>query len=269
MEFQEREAWKFPEGAVLAQSLALEMEPGNPKSAKWIETRVLLFEQNEWAGYTYRWNDEQTEAELLPSTGDDRELVLGGANGRTSRVLNWHYPSRTECLTCHSRAANFTLGLSTWQMNRDHAYAGVVTNQLRAFEQLGILKVSRLKEPGEYSQLKNPYDTNADLTNRVRAYLHANCSHCHTEAGGGNSAMELPAKTKLADLRIIDVRPQHDTFELPDARIIAPGHPERSVMFRRLSQRGYGQMPPLAITTVDEEAVRLFEAWIRALKPLD
>ena len=30
-----------------------------------IETRVLLRQQGEWAGYSYRWNDEQTDAELV------------------------------------------------------------------------------------------------------------------------------------------------------------------------------------------------------------
>jgi hypothetical protein len=66
-------------------------------------------------------------------------------------------------------------------------------------------------------------------------------------------------------MRILDAPPQHDTFELSDPRIIAPGHPERSVMFRRLSQRGFGRMPPLSIMTVDEEAVRMFQEWIRQL----
>ncbi len=33
IEFNEKEPWKFPEGAVLVQSLALEMERGNPRSA--------------------------------------------------------------------------------------------------------------------------------------------------------------------------------------------------------------------------------------------
>ena len=77
--------------------------------------------------------------------------------------------------------------------------------------------------------------------------------------------MELGAKSSLAGLRIVDVKPQHDTFELAEARIIAPGHPERSVMFRRLSQRGFGQMPPFSVLTTDTEAVRLFEEWIRSL----
>lgn len=341
IDFNEREAWKFPEETVLVQSLALEMERGNPKSRRWIETRVLLLEQNEWAAYSYRWNDEQTDAELLPASGDEREFALKGKDDGSSAMLTWHYPSRTECLTCHSRQAGFVLGLNVWQMNREHDYGGAMANQLTTLEHLGALKVSwydhaaalqsrvraalregalrfrpgdalaaelarftntprhrltnsftnlapaefenwwtnlvndlrdrpqfttRLAKPAdEYAHLTNPYDPAAKPVNRVRAYLHANCSHCHTEAGGGNSAMELPARTRLADMRIIDVPPQHDAFGLPEARIIAPGHPERSVMYWRLTHRGFGQMPPLSVTTVDQQAVRLFEEWIRSL----
>ncbi len=271
MEFNERDTWKFPEGAVLMQSLAMEMKRGDPKSRRWLETRILKLQQNEWAGYTYQWNDAQTDA-LLITGGEERELAIRdpSAPGGT-REQTWYFPTRTECLTCHSRQAGFALGLNSWQMNRNHDYAGTVTNQLRALAQLGAFKGNRRNEftnkLDTLPRLANPYDASADPTNRVRAYLHANCSHCHTEAGGGNSAMELTAKTKIENMRILDARPQHDTFELPDARIIAPGHPERSVMFRRLSQRGFGRMPPLSIMTVDEEAVRLFETWIRTLPP--
>ena len=268
MEFHERETWKFSEGAVLVQSLALEMERGNAKSRKWIETRVLLFEQNEWAGYTYQWNDEQSDA-LLIAGGEEREFSIKDAKASGGRrEQTWYFPTRTECLTCHSRQAGFALGLNTWQMNREHDYGGVIANQLRTLAHIGAFKGTRdfTNKVARSPQLSNPYDTSANLTNRVRAYLHANCSHCHTEAGGGNSAMELAAKTRLENMRIIDVRPQHTTFELPDARIIAPGHPERSVMFWRLTHRGFGQMPPIAVTTVDEDAVRLFEAWIQSLE---
>jgi uncharacterized repeat protein (TIGR03806 family) len=270
IEFNEREPWKFPEGAVLGQSLALEMERGNPQSRRWIETRVLLLEQGEWAGYTYQWNGEQTDAVLLAAGDDDRDFTItdprapGGKRGQT-----WHYPSRTECLTCHSRQAGFALGFSTWQLNREHEYDGVLANQLGTLAHIGALQTTNQNEfiarLSRRPPLTNPYDTTANLTNRVRAYLHANCSHCHTEAGGGNSAMELTAKTKLENMHILDVRPQHDTFELPDARIIAPGHSERSVMFHRLSHRGFGQMPPLSVNTVDEKAVELLKAWIQGL----
>ena len=33
------------------------------------------------------------------------------------RKQTWHYPSRTECMVCHSRAANWVLGLSELQMS--------------------------------------------------------------------------------------------------------------------------------------------------------
>ena len=49
---------------------------------------------------------------------------------RASKKLNWHYPSRAECMVCHSRAANCVLGFSELQMNQDHDYGGVNENQL-------------------------------------------------------------------------------------------------------------------------------------------
>ena len=59
---------------------------------------------------------------------------------------------------------------------------------------------------------------------------------------------------------------QHHRFDLPDARVVAPGHPERSVLLHRLSIRGPGQMPQLATGIVDEEAVTLFREWISKMK---
>jgi hypothetical protein len=44
-------------------------------------------------------------------------------------------------MVCHSRAANWVLGLSELQMNNLHDYGGVVENQLRVFERLGLFQV--------------------------------------------------------------------------------------------------------------------------------
>jgi hypothetical protein len=103
------------------------------------------------------------------------------------------------------------------------------------------------------------------LEPRVRSYLHANCAHCHTDAGGGNSAMELRWTTLPERVRLIGVPPQHDKFGLPDALIVAPGAPERSILMQRLMKVGTGGMPPLAKSRVDAEAVKLFSEWIRQL----
>ena len=57
-------------------------------------------------------------------------------------------------------------------------------------------------------------------------------------------------------------------LELPGALMLQvdPGHPERSVLLERMSKRGRGQMPPLATSLVDDEAVRLLRAWIESLQ---
>jgi hypothetical protein len=66
-------------------------------------------------------------------------------------------------------------------------------------------------------------------------------------------------------MNLVDEKPIHSTFELPEARLIAPGAPERSVLLKRISMRGTGQMPPLASHLPDPEGVRLITEWIQAM----
>ena len=120
--------------------------------------------------------------------------------------------------------------------------------------------------PEKYRRLVDPYDRKLDVKLRARSYLHANCAQCHVEAGGGNAQMELEFTTKLDKMRLIDVKPVHDSYGLPDARLVAPGHPERSVMLRRISHRDAGHMPPLATSIVDRQAVQVMHDWIKQLK---
>ncbi len=66
-------------------------------------------------------------------------------------------------------------------------------------------------------------------------------------------------------MRLVDVKPLHDTFGIADAKLVNPGHPEKSVLLKRISHRGKGHMPPLATAMVDQEMVELISAWIRQL----
>src|SRR5262245_30309421 len=177
IEFTDEGAWKFPEGAVLVKTFSLDLESGNPSSRRRIETRLLVIQQNEWVGYTYRWNDDETDAALVESAGADRTFTIRdpkSPQGRREQV--WHYPSRAECMVCHSRAAGFVLGLNTLQMNREHDYGGVRANQLRTLEHLGVLRVNvpgggtsarLLQEPEEFPALPDPYDEAGALELRV------------------------------------------------------------------------------------------------------
>jgi mono/diheme cytochrome c family protein len=296
---------------VLVKSFALELEEGNPASRRWVETRFLTKQGGEWYGYSYAWNEEQTEGTLVGAAGLDRDFTVRVPASGGVRKQTWHYPSRSECMVCHSRAANFVLGLTELQMNREHDYGKVRDNQLRTLEHLGVLRINwvedlrtalreeakakgmrdkeadayvkretaaRLqREPKEspppafrpdfYRRLADPYDPKEGLEARARSYLHANCAQCHVEAGGGNAQMELEYTTDLAKARILDVKPVHHTFNLPDARLVAPGSPERSVLLYRVSNREAGHMPPLATNVVDRAAVKVLHDWIKQLPP--
>ena len=211
--------WNFPEGTVLVKSFALENQAGRATGNRWIETRLLTRQQGEWIGYSYRWNDEQTDAELVGAAGADGELALLPSDtspAATWRKQTWHFPSRAECMVCHSRAANYVLGLTTLQMNRQHDYGGTVDNQLRTLSHLGLVQLK--KAHGEYEKLVDPQDSSADLEARARSYLHANCSGCHVSAGGGNAALELEFSTPREKMHAIDVAPLHHSYNLTDPR---------------------------------------------------
>lgn len=300
IEMTSKWAWGLPDQTVLVKSFSLDLEEGNPLTKRFIETRFLTRQQGEWVGYSYVWNDDQTDAHLVQKEGLDREYTIRTKSGERAQM--WHYPSRTECMVCHSRAAGFVLGMTTLQMNKDHDYRGIVDNQLRAFNHVGLFKDFAWIEPAkqklkgdlkatgtsdeqigkqveaefadrpEFSgdrleRLVNPYDATAPLEARARSYLHANCAVCHVDAGGGNSQFQLDFAVPTDTWKLIDVAPLHDKFGIPDARLVAAGHPERSVLLHRVALRGRGQMPQLGTAVVDQPAVQMLHEWIKQLPP--
>jgi len=308
IEFQNQFGWTFPNESVLIKSFALESTVGDSSSRRWVETRLMVRQQNEWAGYSYRWNDQGTDAELVDTAGDDQEYksVVASTEGGIRQGV-WHFPSRAECMVCHSRAANFTLGLQTSQMNRLHDGGNGPENQLEALERKGLFKVqpqqfvravepvtdntdstessSRVvtealklaqrsipsesnllpSSPERLPKLVDPYDNTHSLELRARSYLHANCASCHVPAGGGNASIELSYATPILKMGVLETPPRHQDFGIKDAKLIASGQPDRSVLLRRIARRGNSQMPPIASNVVDERAVALIEAWISGL----
>lgn len=308
IDMRKTRGWDFPDNTVLVKSFGLPATKNNPQTQRWIETRFLTKQNGEWVGYSYAWNDEQTEAALVDAKGMDRTFYI--PEGNKMRPQPWHFPSRTECMVCHSRAANFVLGLSTLQMNKQHDYGDTEANQLEVLEWLGVLRMnwdadaraelredlkaagknakeineelqriadtkgqrtapvsSLLFEPASgYERLADPYDEGADLTKRARSYLHANCAQCHVEAGGGNAQIQLEFNTSLEKMNLLDVMPLHHKFDIDDARLVAPGAADRSVLLHRMAIRGRGQMPQLATSQVDEAAVAMLRKWIESLK---
>lgn len=282
-------AWKslnFPDGTALVQTLTLPpafppppAAPDPDKPGRRLETRVLLKQENDWTGYSWLWNDDQTDARLVPASGT--KITLPGEAGE------WSVPSRSGCVTCHARGANYALGLTAAQLNIA-AHSPAVSdkpdlsepsdkNQLEILAREGFIKSAQpdgkvpaaLPHPlAELPRLVNPYDPAASLADRAKAYFATNCSHCHIPEGGGNSAMNLaPWANGNGEQHLLNAKPQHGDLGLADVRLICPGDASRSLLPVRVMSRGPNQMPPLGTQKADAAGIQLLIAWLLSLPP--
>jgi uncharacterized repeat protein (TIGR03806 family) len=266
--------WKFPDGTVLVKTFSMDMERGNPKSRKRLETRLLHFQQfpgtqeygdQYWRGYTYVWNEDQTDADLLEEKGADKVLKIRGKDGNVVEQ-NYRFPSRAECTLCHTNAAKFALGVSTLQMNRDHNYDGVIANQIATLDHIGLFTKNLPKPAAKLPKLADFNDEKQPLDARARSYLHSNCSHCHIKWGGGNAEFKLVVDLPLSEMGIVNVPPAHGNFKIDGAKLIVPGHPEQSIIHHRMTLTGLGRMPHIGSRVVDEKAAKLIHDWIKGMK---
>jgi uncharacterized repeat protein (TIGR03806 family) len=222
-----------------------------------IETRLFMrHPDGEWAGYTYEWNAQRTDATLVPGG----KSVTIGAQG-------WSYPSGNDCLTCHTAAAGFSLGLEVSQLNHDFTYAstGRSANQLRTIDAITLF-TTPLGDPALQPAMPDPFDPAAPLVERARAYLHTNCAQCHRGGGLTPSSMDLRYSTLLSSTNACGAMPQSGDLGLgAAARIIAPGSAAASVLVERMNRRDSNAMPPLASSVVDSAGVALLEQWIGSL----
>lgn len=263
--------WRFPTGTVTVKTFSLETEPGKKRR---LETRIFVvnvlggteeYGDQVWNGYTYIWNDDQTDAELADKNGVDREFTIKTAAGE--RKQKWHFPSRAECNLCHTVTAKYALGINTAQMNRDHDYGdGVSANQLATLDKLGIFTKPLPKKPADLAKLVDYKDAKASVEDRARAYLHANCSHCHRKWGGGNAEFQLLSTLPVKELGVIGTKPGQGAFDVKEPAILVPGEPKRSMLYHRMTLTGLGRMPHIASNVVDEPAVKLIHDWIAGMK---
>jgi putative heme-binding domain-containing protein len=260
----------FPDNSVLARTFSLELERGNSASRKRIETQLLHYDGKQWRAYSYAWNAAGTDADLVPADGREQSFVVRDASlPGGKRDVEWSFAARAQCMVCHTPWAQTTLGFNVAQLNRG--------DQLRQLEEAGVLqRVDGRNKPlsplttaelAKQPTLADPTDVSRDLNQRARSYLHANCGHCHRFGGGGAVDLELHAFTALDKTKALDVPPHQGTFDLPDARVIAPGAPERSTLYYRMSKFGRGRMPRLGSDWPDEIGLALIHDWIAALGP--
>jgi uncharacterized repeat protein (TIGR03806 family) len=238
----------FPSGSVLMKHFRL--------NGELIETRLFMrHPDGDWAGYSYEWNTQQTDATLVQG---QKVVAIGGQD--------WIYPSGNECLTCHTPAAGFALGLETAQLNHDFTYptTGRTAHQLLTLDEI-VMFGSPLGDPSLHPALAAPSDAGAALDARARAYLHTNCAQCHRASGPTPSSMDLHFDTALGNTAACDAAPQSGDLGIANPRIIAPGDPDRSVLVARMNRRDAQAMPPVASNLVETSGVALIRDWISSL----
>ncbi len=231
-----------------------------------IETRLLVRYREGWKALPYVWNAEQTDA-ALEVAGDYRELELVGAGSR--EAVNYIVPDANQCAGCHtpdhSAKELRPLGPKAWQLNRPYVYWGDAATQLEHWSDQGYLR-GLATTPPTGARWSEPAD--ATLEQRAKAYLDANCAHCHNAAGAADTSalhlnIEAPVdrhygvcKTPVAVGRGSGDR----TYD------IYPGRPQESIVIFRMQHSDPAiAMPELGRGVVHTEGVALISAWISAM----
>jgi len=256
------EDWTFPVGTVTVKHFELVEDQTNPDTSTRLETRLLINTDQGWQGFTYRWNANGTDATLL--SGRETEIFTIIEAGGGTRQQQYDFPSRTDCIACHTQAAGFVLGAKTPQMNGDFDYGVAVDNQLRSWNNIDMFGQD-IGSVDEYKAYPAIDDTSATVAARARAYLDVNCSQCHQPNGNAPTDLDLRELTAIGAMNAIDVNPSAADLGVSNARIVASGAKERSVLWLRMQRLDSERMPPIASHVVDEAGVDLIGSWIDGL----
>jgi len=263
--------WQLPPGSVVMKHFDLPLDRSGPRphSVRRVETRFLVVgDDGNPYGLTYKWLGDGSDAILLTDAATEAYTVQT-RGGPVQQI--WEYPSRAQCLTCHNPATGGFLGIRTHQLNTELRYpqrntdGGVVRNQIEHWGALGWLH----PPPDGEALAALPVaaavdDEDAPLELRARAYLDANCAACHRPGTAVRAAFDARFTTPLWGQNIVTATVQ-ENLGILDARAIAPGAPQRSIIVHRLASTGAVGMPPLGRHVVDTNGLQLLTQWVNGL----
>lgn len=238
--------WAFPVGTRVWKEFS--RNNGDGTSTR-LETRFIhRFGQafSDWLFVSYVWNDDETAATLVPTSG---ALNVKGTGH--------DIPTQTQCHDCHNSAFERVLGFSAIQLN--HTGAG---------ETLSTLATAGLLSDPMATPFAIPGTTTAQ---QALGYLHANCGNCHNPQGTvfGHLWMQLSVddatveatNTFTTAVGVPTVGPGCDGCDR-----IAPGKPDQSALILRMNARGVTeQMPPLGSKVVDATGIAIVSEWIASI----
>ena len=238
----------LPVGAALIKTFAF---PENGK-LRLIETRLLLHRAGGWVALPYRWNEAQTEARLV--------LAGGRAPVTTPRgeAISYAIPNKNQCKECHQQGdAVVPIGPKARNLSPEWLTAQAQAGRLDA-----VPAVAQRQPVWERR-------AQAPAAPVARAYLDANCAHCHYPQGSAsNSGLDLRwEQTDPARLGVMKRPVAAGRGAGPHEFAIVPGQPDASILtYRMASTEGGVAMPELGKATVDREGLAAVRAWIAGMK---
>jgi len=207
-----------------------------------LETRFLHREEDGWVWVAYQWRQDGTDADAVPSGVLDASETLHDI------------PSTHQCETCHQSQG--LLGVGAIQLGADSP-------------------TSTLTELTERSLLSAPIEGSTAVpgegaTRETLGYLHGNCSGCHADHYNLPDAYTLRLGVLVGianpgDSLLYQTAINAPTHHPPTGVAVAPGDPEGSLLYQRMGQRSFYQMPPLGTEVVDSDAHATVYEWIMGL----
>jgi glucose/arabinose dehydrogenase len=253
--------WSFPAGMVWVKHFEMEMTRGDGNSRRRLETRFLVQGPSGMYGITYKWRADGSDAELVAEAGVDEVLTI--KEGATTRQQVWHYPSQSECMTCHTDVAGGALGFNTWQLNGN---GGGGENQITKLQRMGYFtagtQVPDVKTLGAYAKAD---DATATLEWRARSYLGANCVQCHQPGGIVQGLWDARPWTPLEKAGLINGELVSDKGDR-SGKVVVPGDAAHSALFKRVEGVDAPRMPQISTNERDAAGERLLRAWIEGMK---
>ncbi|MBA2113480.1 PQQ-dependent sugar dehydrogenase [Bremerella alba] len=279
--YHERDQWEFPVGTVFVKTFWMHQDRAQLEDPRRLETRLLVHSPDGWQGYTYVYHDDQSEATLLEGSAL-KPLPIKTAEG--SFEQRYYFPSRSDCMACHTKEAGFVLGLNSRQMNHPLDYHGQRENQLAMLNRLNVFtqplsnnaeEIERFPEWqfGNLDRSNDPQHVESALetpqgetTALARAWLDVNCAVCHRPDGIAPGKRHLQFHADLAKMNLLNQQPLQGQMTPPGGTVVKPGQPYLSELLIRAAHRGVRQMPPLASNVADPRGIEVLRKWIEQME---
>ncbi|MCS7036931.1 MAG: SO2930 family diheme c-type cytochrome [Saprospiraceae bacterium] len=263
MGFRPNGPFDFPVGSFIIKNFFYFNDGRKPELGRRIvETRLLMRETNGWKALTYVWNAEQTDA-LLEVAGAELPIAWTDASGKR-RTLSYQAPNLNQCKGCHATDGHIVpIGVSAEQLHRNGTPDGSPLERWSAEGRLEGADANTLAAITPLADYENP---NLPLDARARAYLHANCAHCHNPRGPASTSGLFLEATQTDPMRLGIGKPPVAAGRGSGNRkySIAPGKPHESILLYRMEQDDPGiRMPELGRQLPHREGIELIRQWIR------